>query len=144
MRERSRPFQPWEARLTYQVTCQTEDLLSLSVDAYEYAGGAHGLTTRRGDTWDLPAGLPRTLASFFPPRHPWRRLVLEQVERDIRRRLSSGESWFEPDWQRLIVREFDPERFYCTPEGPVVFYPLYSVAPYAEGIPVFPITPPEG
>ncbi len=144
MRERSRPFQPWEARLTYQITCQTEDLLSLSVDAYEYAGGAHGLTTRRGDTWDLPAGLPRTLASFFPPRRPWRRLVLEQVERDIRRRLSSGESWFEPDWQRLIVREFDPERFYCTPEGPVVFYPLYSVAPYAEGIPVFPITPPEG
>ena len=42
------------------------------------------------------------------------------------------------------MREFDPERFYCTPEGPVVFYPLYSVAPYAEGIPVFPITPPEG
>lgn len=142
LRERSRPFQPWEARLTYHITCQTETMLSLYTDAYEYAGGAHGLTTRRGDAWDLPAGLPRTLASFFPPRCPWRRLVLEQVERDIRRRLDTGESWFEPDWQRLAVREFDPERFYCTPEGPQVFYPLYSIAPYAEGIPVFPIAPP--
>lgn len=142
MRERSRPFQPWEARLTYHIACQTETLLSLWVDAYEYAGGAHGVTTRQGDTWELPAGLPRSLASFFPPRCPWRKRVLEQVEREIRRRLDAGEAWFEPDWQRLIVREFRPEHFYCTPEGPQVFYPLYSIAPYAEGIPVFPIVPP--
>lgn len=143
MRARSYPFRPWEARLTFQVTHQTGALLSVCLDAYEYAGGAHGLTVRHGDTWELPGGTPRTLASFFPPRCPWRRLALEQVQADIRRRLGTGEAWFDPDWQRLTVREFDPEHFYCTPEGPAVFYPLYSIAPYAEGIPVFPITPPE-
>lgn len=139
LRAASRPFRPWEASLTFQITCQEEHLLSFCLDAYEYAGGAHGLTVRQGDTWEMPGGAPRSLASFFPPRCRWRRLVLEQVQQEIRRRLASGDSCFDPNWQALIVREFDPERFYCTPAGPAVFYPLYAIAPYAEGIPVFPL-----
>lgn len=29
------------------------------------------------------------------------------------------------------------ERFYLTEAGPVIYFPLYSIAPYAEGIPAF-------
>ena len=143
LRSASRPFRPWQASAAYTLACQTPEVLSLYADTYEYTGGAHGLTLRRGDVWSLPCGLPRPLSSFFPPRCHWRRLVLEQVAQTIRRRIDSGESWFDPDWPQLIVKQFDPERFYCTPEGPVVFYPLYAIAPYAEGIPAFPITPPQ-
>lgn len=143
LREASRPFRPWEARLTYQITCREDGLLSLYLDAYEYAGGAHGMTVRQGDAWSMPEGACRSLRSFFPPRCRWRQAVLDQVSRSIQARLAAGESWFDPNWQELIVRTFDPERFYCTKEGPVVFYPLYSIAPYAEGIPVFPIVPPQ-
>lgn len=144
LREASRPFHPWEAALSYQITCQADGLLSVYLDAYEYAGGAHGMTVRQGDTWSMPEGTFRSLRSFFPPHFRWRRWVLEQVARSIQARLNTGDSWFEPNWQEQIVREFDPERFYCTPEGPSVFYPLYCIAPYAEGIPVFPITLPGG
>ena len=40
----------------------------------------------------------------------------------------------------IIIKElydFDPERFYLTEAGPVIYFPLYSIAPYAEGIPAF-------
>lgn len=48
-----------------------------------------------------------------------------------------GESWFAPDWEARLPRSFDPERFYLTEAGPVIYFPLYSIAPYAEGIPAF-------
>ena len=57
--------------------------------------------------------------------------------------MDSGCSLFDPDWPRLLRRSFDPERFYLTPEGIAVFFPLYAIAPYAEGIPVFLIPYPE-
>ncbi|UQT50810.1 RsiV family protein [Flavonifractor plautii] len=44
-----------------------------------------------------------------------------------------GESWFAPDWEARLPRSFDPERFYLTEAGPVIYFPLYSIAPYAEG-----------
>lgn len=141
-RARSHPFRPWEAALDYHVTLRQDGLLSLYTDAYEYAGGAHGVTVRRGGAWELPSGAVRTLRSCFPPRCRWRRLALEQVARQIEARLASGESWFDADWREKLPRAFDPERFYLTEEGPAVFFPLYSIAPYAEGIPVFPLTLP--
>ena len=142
-REQSRPFRPWEASLDYTVTLQDEALLSLYLDAYEYTGGAHGLTTRRADTWEPRTGTVRTLSSFFPPRKRWRRLVLLDMQAQARRRIASGESLFYDDWQERMEREFDPERFYLTPEGLALFYPLYAVAPYAEGIPVFVLPHPD-
>ena len=88
-------------------------------------------------------GLPRSLASFFPPRFRWRRAVLEQVRAQIEARLANGEAWFFEDWRQRLPAAFDPEHFYCTQAGPAVFFPLYRIAPYAEGIPVFPLSLPE-
>ena len=136
-RQSSRPFRPWEATLTFTVTYRQEGLLSLYTDTFEYTGGVHGLTVRRGDTWQVPSGIPRTLQSFFPPRARWRSQIYGEIRRQIQARIHSGESLFADDWEQRLVPEFDPERFYLTPNGIAVFYPLYAIAPYAEGIPVF-------
>lgn len=136
-RAQSRPFRPWEAVLDYTLTLQTDTLLSLYLDAYEYTGGAHGMTTRHADTWEPRTGTVRTLGSFFPPRRRWRHLVLLDMQAQARKRIASGESLFFDDWQERMAREFCADRFYLTQEGIAVFYPLYTIAPYAEGIPVF-------
>jgi len=50
------------------------------------------------------------------------------------------------DWEKKAETEFDPGRFYLTQEGVTVFYPLYTLAPYVEGMPAFTIPwplPPE-
>ena len=36
----------------------------------------------------------------------------DAFERQLRARLSAGESWFAPDWEARLPRSFDPERFY--------------------------------
>ena len=136
-REVSHPFRPWEASLTGVVTLHTPECLSLYYDAAERTGGPHGVTLRQGSAWALPGGSPLTLGELFPPGFRWRAWALAEVERQLRARLSAGESWFAPDWEARLPRSFDPERFYLTEAGPVIYFPLYSIAPYAEGIPAF-------
>ena len=83
--------------------------------------------------------MPLTLAELFPAGFRWRRWVLEEAARQLRARQTSGESRFWPDWERRLARSFDPERFFLTEEGPSVFFPLYALGPYVEGIPTFPL-----
>lgn len=130
----SRPFRPWEAQLGYTVTYHEKGLLSLYLDAYEYTGGAHGVTTRFADTWDLRTGFPRLLPSFFPPKTRWRQVVLTAVREQVNVLLATGESAFFDDWGTSAAADLDPCNFYLTEEGVVVFYQLYTLAPYVEGI----------
>ena len=143
-RAAQRPVRPWQAQLDFTVTLLEGELLSLYFDIYEYAGGAHGMTQRQGDTWQIPAGAPRTLASFYPPRSRWRRQALTQLHRQAARNAEGGESLYYEDWPQRLTACFDPDRFYLTPQGIDLFYPLYTIAPYAEGIPVFQLPYPQG
>lgn len=139
-REQSRPIRPWEARLDFTITYRENGLLSLFWEAYEYTGGAHGTTVRFGDTWDLATGTPRSLWSFFPSRSRPKRQLLAAAREQICQRLATGESLYYDDWPRRLSADFSPDRFYLT-EGDrlAFFYPLYTLAPYAEGLPVFSI-----
>lgn len=138
-REASRPFTPWTASLDFVLTHQGDGVLSLCQDAAEHAGGPHPITVRRGDTWALPSGTPLSLSSFFPPRSRWRKQVLEEVAAQVEARISSGESLFYEDWRRRVKTAFHPDRFYLADGTLTLFYPLCSIAPYAEGIPTFPL-----
>ena len=135
-RAASRPFRPWCARLERQITLDADGLLSLRLEAQEQTSSSRIARHRQGDVWQLPRGTPLALSDLFPGRN-WRKGVLEQVAAQIQSRTASGECRFSPGWERLLPRRFDPERFYCMSEGPAVFFPLCSIAPYAEGIPEF-------
>lgn len=137
LRERSLPFHPWEAVLDFTVTYNEQGLLSLYMDSYEFTGGAHGNTVRCGDTWDLCTGMPRTLPSFYPPKSHWRREATAAVRAEIERQLATGEYMYLDGWEQAVVAQFDPCRFYLTADGVTLFYPLYTLAPYVEGIPTF-------
>lgn len=136
-RARSRPFKPWRAQLETHITLQTEELLSLWQEGTEQQGFERPINLRRGDTWSLADGGPRTLASFFGQERRWKRQVLEQVEQQVCRRLEQGETLLDPDCTRLLKKEFDSQRFYLTGEEVQLFYPMYVLGPGAEGIPVF-------
>lgn len=68
-RDASLPFHPYREAITVQVTRNSGGLFSLYWDSYWYTGGAHGMTARWGDTWDLSTGCPMSLSDFFPPPH---------------------------------------------------------------------------
>ncbi|HBQ63833.1 MAG TPA: hypothetical protein DD727_02690 [Clostridiales bacterium] len=98
------------------------------------------MTTRKGDTWDLAVQLlPRklSLGSLFQPGTPYRRIILEEIRRQALLNIAQGNDIYFEDVEKNIIQYFDPKNYYLVPEGVAVYYPLYSLAPYAAGILVF-------
>lgn len=130
----------WTAELSYTVSCERDGLLSLVLDAREdEGGGGRPRLVRQGDLWRMPQGEAVPLTDLLPRRRR-RRGLLAQVEEQLRAQLASGEHIFYEDAPRLAAKTLSAERAYLTETGAAVFYPLYAIAPYAEGIPVFPIS----
>ncbi|MBE6972851.1 MAG: DUF3298 domain-containing protein [Ruminococcaceae bacterium] len=138
-RAQGRPFRVWKAELETQITLQENGLLSLWQEGRECRGYDQTQILRRGDTWSLSDGAPRTLASFFVKERHWKKRLIQQVEKQMGERLNSGESLLDEDCVKRLKREFDRENFYLTADGIQLFFPLYALAPGAEGIPVFAI-----
>lgn len=128
---------PWSASLDFTVTLFQDGVLSLYLDTVEAVGTRRPRRVRQGDAWLLPSGVPLTLRELLPRRRWWRGPVLEAVRRQAGRQLQAGEAVFYDDWVKLMSKRFSPRRFYLTPAGPVVFYPVESVAPAMEGFPAF-------
>lgn len=142
-RAQGRPFRPWRAELTTQVTRQEGDLLSLWQEGREHWGYETPVLLRRGDTWSLAEGAPRTLRSFYPGQHRWKRQVLTQVKEQAQARLETGETLLDEDCVHTLHRNFTPEHYYLTQSGVQVFFPMYTVASGGEGIPTFTVALPE-
>lgn len=127
----------WQAALDFTVTLFEGGTLSLYLDAVEDAGARRPRRVRQGDAWIFPEGAPVTLRELLPRRRWWKGPVLEEVRRQIGERIAAGESVFYEDWPALASKRFSPRRFYLTPAGPVVFYPVEALAPAMEGFPAF-------
>ena len=56
---------------------------------------------------------------------------------EIQRQETAGYARYLDGWRRRLRQQFNPMRFYLTPEGLAFFYPMYAIAPAAEGIPAF-------
>ena len=136
-REASLPFRPYRESVSFQVTRNSGGQFSLYWDSAWDDGSSQGMTARWGDTWDLAAGCPMFMADFFPPRAEPDRLLPPLAERQAAAAMDAGTSLFDPDYPRLLRTCFDRKRFYIDENNLFFFYPLCSVAPRAEGIPVF-------
>jgi hypothetical protein len=133
----SGPLPSFRAELGYHVTYQQNGLLSLYTQSREVTLPGRTLVTRRGDTWDLALGYPVPLSSFFLPRSPWRRQLLDLAAEDIRRQERAGMARYHEHWPQALRRTFNAQNYYLTGEGLTFFYPMYAIAPAVEGIPVF-------
>ena len=111
----SRPLPQLQAELSFRVTYNEGGFWSLYTQIREPAADGHILLRRWGDTWDL-----LTLAA-----------------QEIQRQETAGYARYLDGWRRRLRQQFNPMRFYLTPEGIAFFYPMYAIAPAAEGIPVF-------
>ena len=133
----SRPLPCLRAELTYCVTYNAGGFWSLYTQSSEPTESGRRLLRRWGDTWELRSGYPAALRQFFPPRSPWRRLLLDTAAQEICRQEAAGCARYAEGWRRRLRRSLSPLNFYLTEEGLAFFYPMYAIAPAVEGIPVF-------
>lgn len=131
------PFNNFEFVEVYEPTYCTKPIVSLYYDLYEFLGGAHGNTTRKGNTWDMRRGTMLSMESLFDRDFDYKPIIQKYVEADARRRQITGMASYFEGLAENLKKYFDENNFYLTEEGIAIFYPLYTIAPYVAGIQVF-------
>lgn len=124
------PVRVFDVVQVFEVTYMRGCALSLYTDRYEYTGGAHGITPRTSQTWNLQKCGTISLPRLVPCPPDYKTYILSHVEAQIRQ---EPQLYFEK-YGELIAKTFDKNSFYCTTEGIVVYYQQYDIAPYASGI----------
>ncbi len=136
-RAEARPFTPWRGELGGQVTTQEEGLLSLCMEGLEERGDGKPCRIRWGDVWKVEEGAPCPLKELLPPGRGWKKNLYRQIIQEGERRQREGEWVPDPDWRRRIRRAF-PEGGFCLQGKEVeLAFPQCSIAPAAEGTPLF-------
>ena len=112
--ERSAPWSCARAVLAYRVTLVRGDILSLYTEGREE---------------HLPP-----LTAFFPPKTAVKKRLVRAVRETAREQMETGTAAYYPNYGALLRRAFSSRSFYLADDGLHWFYPMYSVAPAAEGI----------
>lgn len=133
------PFHMYDAATVFEVTYNSNCMLSLYSDDYIYSGGAHGSTQRHSETWNARTGDRIYLYQFAGDPAAFRAEILRNVRDQIAQQMETEEGRYFDDYAQLTLEHFNPENFYLTPQGLVIYYQQYDIAPYASGIPEFTI-----
>lgn len=136
-RAASRPFTLWSCALEGEVALWQDGVLSLRLRGWEDHGDGKVCRVRWGDVWKVWEGAPCPPDTLFSPRRGWRRRLLEQVRQQGENRQQGGDWCPDPDWKDRLARNLPRDGFCLTPEGVEVSFPQCSIAPAAEGAPVF-------
>ena len=131
------PFNNFELVEAFEPTYCKKPMISLFYDIYEFTGGAHGNTVRYGNTWDMRRGTLIMLESLFEANYDYKPVMLKYLGAEERRRQITGMAHYFDDLEENLSKYFDPKNYYLTDEGLAIFYPLYTIAPYSEGIQSF-------
>lgn len=130
------PFRTFAVTQTVETPYNHAMLLSTYFDQYAFTGGAHGNTVRTSNTWELSDGSLMTLSDFFTDSS-YKSVFFEEITSEIKQKIDEGDSAYFDGYVKNVFRYFDESHYYLTEKGFAIFYPLYTIAAYVQGIPVF-------
>lgn len=133
------PVHQFEAYVAYEVTYNQNCVLSIYFDQYEYTGGAHGLTIRTSDTWDLQRSRRMELSDFFPNWNDYEDDIIQIIIKQIENQMAEGNVMFFNNYEELVKSAFKTNNYYLSRDGVVIYFQQYDIAPYAAGLPTFTI-----
>lgn len=129
----SAPWSVGRAELSWRLSHQSGEVLSIVSDAREVISGTPPFCIRRSEVWDLSAGLPMPLGEFFPAHTRCKKVMLRFAREQTQKRIESGAAYRE-NWRAALRRSFNARNFCLTAEGLCFYYPLCAVAGAKEGI----------
>ncbi|MDR3263084.1 MAG: RsiV family protein [Clostridiales bacterium] len=132
-----------EETVTYKTTYDKNGMMSFYRDKYTIDGkDAHGSTVRESFTFDLKNGKKLNL-EYFINKQPRKNLkdtdgayaaVKEKLIALAEQKSKETPGIYFDDYQRLIAQKFNPDNFYLTENGIVIYFQQYDIAPYSTGI----------
>ena len=122
------------ANVDFDVKKNSDNILSILIKYYKFAGGAHGYYENVAYNIDIRNGNFLTLGDLFKEDIDYKNAINEEIRIQIEELIKSDE-------QNKGVYEFksieDKQKFYIQDDNLVVYFDLYDIAPYAAGIPEF-------
>ena len=129
------PIMVYEIYRTFEITLNTNNTISLYADEYVFTGGAHGTTTRTPQTWNMTNGRLINLYELYRGNPYFILDILKEISKQINQ---NKEIYFE-EACCMAIDNFNPQNFYLTTNGIVIYYQQYDIAPYSSGIRTFEI-----
>lgn len=131
------PIMIFEVYKTYEITCNSNNIVSLYFDEYMYTGGAHGNTIRTSQNWDFRTGKQNPLKCFFENDPNYVQNILTQINNKIEKDIQNGNNIYFGDYCCLTINAFKVENYYLQDGYIVIYFQQYDIAPYSSGIITF-------
>ena len=131
-KENNYPIIQYEVYRTYEVTLNTNQIISLFIDEYTFTGGAHGNTIRTSQTWNMDIARMIELYELF--RNPY---FIINIFKQVIEQINNEKDIYLENACCLVIDTFNPKSFYLTPNYIVVYFQQYDIAPYSSGIRTF-------
>ena len=115
----------------YHIRTNEKGILSISIEMYWFAGGAHGMTVLKSVTFDVNTGRIYRLEDLFKENVDYVKPLSDIIKRQIQERnipLIVGFTAIKPD-----------QDFYIQNRTLMIYFQLYELAPYVYGFVTFPI-----
>ena len=131
------PIMVFEVYYTYEITYNSNFIISLYTDEYMFLGGAHGNTKRVSQNWNMQNGKFIELKNLYPNNPNYILDILKDINMQLTKQIEIGQNYYFDNYCQLVLENFNSENFYITNDGVVIFFNQYEIAPYSSGIPVF-------
>lgn len=131
------PVMVYEVIAEYTITYNEDFIVSLYQDEYQFTGGAHGNTIRSSQNWDLRVGKRLPLCYFYPKNPYYVIDILKQINSQIKKQIEEGINQYFENYCELVLETFRLDSYYVVPNGIVIYFQQYDIAPYSSGIPIF-------
>lgn len=133
------PLMVYEIVSIFTVTLNKNPYVSLYSDEYIFSGGAHGITTRTSQNWNIRAGNQITLNELFDYNCDYVLYILKDINNQIEEQISNGSNYYFDNYCSLVLNNIDLNNFYLNNKYITIYFHQYDIAPYSSGIPTFKI-----
>lgn len=124
------------ADASFEVKKNTTNTISILVKYYKYSGGAHGYYEYVPYNIDLRNGNNLLLKEIFKTEVDYKTIIDKEIEKQIKE-LGKKDKDLDKIYDFYGIKE--NQKFYLEDGKIVIYFDLYDIAPYAMGIPEFPI-----
>ncbi|MFA6075075.1 MAG: DUF3298 and DUF4163 domain-containing protein [Negativicutes bacterium] len=114
---------------TFDQNYNKENILSVVMSEYSFAGGAHGMAFQYAHNIDLTNGKEILLASLFNDTIDWKKMINAYIDNEIK--------YYQRDLKFDGIKE--DQNYYLSNQGLVIFFNPYEIGPWVEGMPTFAI-----
>lgn len=136
-KENGYPIMVYEVNSIYEITYNSDNILSLYIDDYIFSGGAHGMTNRTSQNWDIRTGEQIKLCSFFPNNPNYVANILTNINEYIEEDIKNGNNIYFENYCCLTAQAFNVNNYYLKDGNIVIYFQQYDIAPYSSGILTF-------